>query len=184
MNVLVIVAHPNLDASRVNKRWVEQLSRVRDRVTVHLLYQTYPDGNIDVEREQQLLQAHDRIVFQFPFYWYSTPALLKQWQDVVLTRGWAYGPGGNQLHGKELVLALSAAGSAHSYQVGGRNQFTISELIRPLQAMANLTGMNMLRPFVFYGADAASDEQIEESARRYVQHILDPDLNPKRAKNQ
>jgi putative NADPH-quinone reductase len=179
MKTLVIVAHPNLETSRVNKRWVERLREQGDQVTVHELYATYPDGNIDAEKEQALLLAHDRIVFQFPFYWYSTPALLKQWQDVVLTYGWAFGPGGTKLNGKEFVLAISIGGPEDSYQVGGYNNYTISELTRPLQAMANLTGMNMLKTFKFHGAVVATDEQIEASAKAYIEHILNPDLDPR-----
>lgn len=178
MKTLVIVAHPNLKTSRVNKRWVELLHEQGDQVTVHELYATYPDGNIDTEKEQALLIAHDRIVFQFPFYWYSTPALLKQWQDVVLTYGWAYGADGNKLNGKEFIMALSAGGPEDAYQAGGYNHFTISELLRPLQQMANLIGMNMLKTFTFHGSVMATDEQIEASANAYIEHIIHPDLDP------
>ena len=55
------------------------------------MYDLYPDFKIDVAEEQKHLAAADRIILQFPFYWYSTPALLKQWQDDVLTYGWAFG---------------------------------------------------------------------------------------------
>jgi len=106
-------------------------------VTIHDLYERYPDERIDVKREQDLLLAHDRIVFQFPFYWYSTPPLLKKWMDEVFTYGWAYGPGGNALHDKELVLAISIGGPEHSYRAGDYNHYTMSELTRPLQATAN-----------------------------------------------
>ena len=72
MKTLVIVAHPNIAKSRVNRRWVEELKKYPE-VTVHELYKEYPSGTIDVEREQALLLDHDRIVWQFPFYWYSSP---------------------------------------------------------------------------------------------------------------
>lgn len=174
MKILVIVAHPNLENSRVNKRWVKVLRKQGDQVTVHELYDTYPHGNIDVEKEQTLLLKHDRIVFQFPFYWYSTPALLKQWQDTVLTYGWAYGSGGNKLHRKELILAISIGGPEDSYQVGGYSNYTISELTRPLQATANLTGMHMLKTFKLHRAVSATDEVIGTSAIAYIEHIFNP----------
>jgi glutathione-regulated potassium-efflux system ancillary protein KefG len=77
MKTLVIVAHPNLDQSRINKRWVAKLREYPEQVTVHDLYATYPDGNIDVAKEQALVMEHDRIVFQFPFYWYSNPGAVE-----------------------------------------------------------------------------------------------------------
>lgn len=170
MNVLVLIAHPHLEKSRVNRRWKQELEDVQG-VTIHDLYERYPNEHIDVRREQQLLLSHDRIVFQFPFYWYSTPPLLKKWLDEVFTYGWAYGPGEKALRGKELVLAMSIGGPEHLYRVGGYNHYTISELTRPLQATANLTGMYFLPHFVQYGVVSADEESINRSAAAYVQHI-------------
>lgn len=175
MKTLVIVAHPHLDQSKVNKAWVERLKQEAS-ITVHDLYAAYPTFEIDVQKEQQLMMEHDRVVFQFPFYWYSTPAILKQWQDAVLTYGWAYGAEGNKLHNKEFMLAISAGGPEQAYARDGYNFFTIEELTAPLHAMANLTGMKYLAPFRFHGAGQASEEQIKHSAVEYVKHILNPDL--------
>lgn len=127
MKTLVIVVHPNIASSRVNRRWSEELKK-HPQITVHELYKEYPSGTIDVEREQSLLLEHDRIVWQFPFYWYSSPSLLKKWQDEVLTYGWAYGAKGDKLHGKELMIAISTGGPAVAYCAGGYNRFTIGEL--------------------------------------------------------
>ncbi|GAA3332920.1 hypothetical protein GCM10020331_094910 [Ectobacillus funiculus] len=97
-------------------------------------------GKINVAHEQSLLESHDRIILQFPFYWYSTPSLLKQWQDEVLSYGWAYGEGGDKLHGKELGLAISTFGPEDSYQPTGYNHFTMETLTTPLQQTSNLIG--------------------------------------------
>jgi putative NADPH-quinone reductase len=177
MKILVIAAHPNMETSRVNKKWIQALHGYEDLVTVHELYATYPDGKINVEKEQELLLRHDRIVFQFPFYWYSTPALLKQWQDDVLTYGWAYGSFGTKLKGKEFILAISIGGPENSYQVGGYSNYTTNELTLPLQAMANLTQMKMLETFKLHRAVQASNEQIDASAKEYRSHILNQNLN-------
>src|SRR5688572_33193483 len=99
--VLILFAHPVLERSRVNRRLVEAVTGLDD-VTVHDLYETYPTLSIDVRREQALLLEHDVVVAQHPFYWYSTPSVLKEWQDLVLEHGWAYGHGGTRLHGKIL----------------------------------------------------------------------------------
>ncbi|NCT39796.1 NAD(P)H-dependent oxidoreductase [Bacillus sp. EB93] len=177
MKILVLIAHPNIKKSRVNARWMQELEHEKE-VTVHNLYDRYPDERIDVKREQELLLSHERIVFQFPFYWYSTPPLLKKWMDKVLEYGWAYGPGGKSLNGKELVLAISIGGSEQSYRAGGSNHYTISELTRPIQATANLTGMHFLSHFVKYGAVVAEQEVINKSAESYVKHITNGGLNP------
>lgn len=172
MSTLVILVHPNLETSRVNKTWKEALEQHHD-VTVHDLYATYPDFKIDVAREQQLLVSHDRIVFQFPFYWYSSPALLKEWQDVVLSYGWAYGQSGTQLHGKEFVLAVSTGGPADAYRPDGYNRFMMEELLSPFRAMANLTGMTYLPPYIESGVRTLTAEQLELSARHLVEHVTE-----------
>ena len=85
-------------------------------MTIHDLYEVYPTLSIDVKREQALLLEHDVIVFQHPFYWYSCPAILKEWQDLVLEHGWAYGVGGTQLRGKITLNAITTGGPAHAYR--------------------------------------------------------------------
>jgi putative NADPH-quinone reductase len=91
MKTLVIVIHPDIQNSYVNKRWIEELSKHPDRYTVHQLYQKYPDEKLDVSFEQNLIEQYDKIVFQFPYYWFNSPALFKKWMDEVMTHGWAYG---------------------------------------------------------------------------------------------
>lgn len=170
MKTLVIVAHPNLTESKINKMWVNRLHQ-ENGITVHDLYSEYPEGKINVEREQQLLLEHDRIVFQFPFYWYSSPSLLKEWQDVVLTYGWAYGSQGTKLHGKDFILAISTGGPEDAYQAGGYNQYSMSELTKPFQATANLTGMRFLPTFTTQGVRLLTNEQIRETAEELVRHL-------------
>jgi putative NADPH-quinone reductase len=171
MKVLVIVAHPNIKDSIVNRRWVEELKK-HPEITIHELYHRYPDEVIDVEQEQMLLLLHDRIVLQFPFYWYSSPPLLKKWMDTVLTYGWAYGTNGDKLHGKELLLAISTGAPSEAYQAGGRNHFTISELAKPFQATSNLIGTTFLPSFVLNGTRNLSDEVIAKSAEQYAKAVL------------
>lgn len=170
MRTLVIIAHPDLDNSLVNKTWMQELQKYED-VTVHPLYQRYPDGVIDGERERSLLLNHDRIVLQFPLYWYSSPHLLHLWQERVLAYGWAYGPGGTQLHGKQFVLAVSTGGPAISYQAGGYNNYSMSEILKPFQQMCNLIGGQYLAPFILHGARVASPAEIQTSAQQYAEYI-------------
>ncbi|WP_050184359.1 NAD(P)H-dependent oxidoreductase [Domibacillus robiginosus] len=171
MKALVIVAHPNIENSLVNKAWIEELKK-HSNITIHDLYGEYPDEQIDIENEQKLCEEHDRIIWQFPFYWYSSPPLLKKWQDEVLTHGWAYGQEGNKLHNKELILAVSTGSGQEKYQAGGRNHFSMSELLKPFQATSNLIGTKFLPAFIFNGSYTATADEIQDSAKRYVDYIL------------
>ena len=94
-NTLIIVAHPDLEHSVINKAWMEALT---GHATIHSLCDAYPTGTpIDVAHERALVERHDRVILQFPLYWYSAPAILKQWTDEVFGEGWAF-EGGSQKH--------------------------------------------------------------------------------------
>ena len=148
--VLILFAHPAYSKSRVNRLLLEA-SRGVEGVTVHDLYAVYPDFDLDVKREQELLLAHERNVLHHPFYWYSTPAILKEWQDLVLEHGWAYGRGGTALQGKWLMNAITTGGGEKAYRRDGHNRFTMRELLAPLEQTARLCGKEYLAPFVAHG---------------------------------
>jgi glutathione-regulated potassium-efflux system ancillary protein KefG len=149
--VLVLFAHPVLERSRVNRRLLDGIRNL-EGVMIRDLYEEYPTLAIDVEREQADLLANDVIVFQHPFYWYSCPPILKEWQDLVLEHGWAYGEGGTKLRGKLTLNALTTGGPAHAYERGGYNRFTVRELLAPWDQTAHLCGMRFLAPFVVHAA--------------------------------
>ena len=99
MKVLILFAHPAFQKSRSNRLLVKDLDKI-EGVTFHDLYEMYPDFNIDIKHEKKLCEVNDVIIFQHPFFWYSTPAILKEWQDLVLEHGWAYGSEGKALENK------------------------------------------------------------------------------------
>lgn len=155
--VLVLYAHPSPRRSEINQPLFQAAKEV-DGVTAVDLYYDYPTYNINIDREQQRLRDHDVIIFQFPLYWYSTPSILKEWQDLVLEYGFAYGSEGTELHGKKFLCALTAGGKEDAYQTQGYNHFTIRELLHPLEQMASLTGMDYLAPFALFGARTARED--------------------------
>ncbi|QKV92588.1 NAD(P)H-dependent oxidoreductase [Streptomyces sp. NA02950] len=166
MRTLVVLAHPGLARSRVNAALAEA-ARPVEGVTVHDLYAAYPDLTLDVEREQRLLLEHDRIVLQFPFYWYSVPPLLKKWIDEVFLYGWAYGTGGTSLHGKSLLVTTSLGGPAEAYRADGVNRYTVAELLRPIEATARMTGLRYEEPFALYGTQTLDDAGLAAHQERY-----------------
>jgi len=169
--VLILFAHPALEKSRVHARLIKHVRNI-EGVTFNDLYQAYPDLDIDIKREQQLLLEHDIIIWQHPFYWYSAPAIIKQWQDLVLEHGWAYGSGGTQLTGKRIFNAISCGGPRGAYSKGGRNRFSIRELLTPFDQTAYLCHMTYMPPFAVHGTHALSREDIELHAIQYEQLLV------------
>ena len=155
-SILILFAHPALQKSRVNLPLLRAIAGL-DGVTFHDLYETYPDFLIDVSREQDLLIAHDIIVFQHPFYWYSCPALLKEWIDLVLEYGFAFGSHGLALKGKCLMQAITMGGGNESYGPNGMNRYTVRELLTPFEQTARLCHMQYLAPFVVQGTHQHCD---------------------------
>ncbi|WNC66971.1 NAD(P)H-dependent oxidoreductase [Thalassotalea nanhaiensis] len=149
MNTLVIFAHPDVENGSIgNKIILDELNKNKD-IKVRELYKLYPDFNIDVEAEQAALREADVVVFQFPFFWYSCPALLKKWMDDVLLYGFAYGSTGKELRGKELLLSVTIGGAADSYKPDGYNTFLVEDFILPFKQTANLTEMLFNDDFIY-----------------------------------
>ncbi|SHF31910.1 Kef-type potassium/proton antiporter accessory protein, CPA2 family [Mariniphaga anaerophila] len=164
--ILVEFAHPAIQKSRINRRLIQAVKEL-ENVTLNDLYEKYPDFFIDVKKEQQLLLEHDIIVWHHPFYWYSAPALLKEWMDLVLVHGWAYGEHGRMLEGKTVLSVISTGGRLEVYSKEGRNRFSIQEFLVPFKQSANLCRMEYLPPFVVHGAHTISDNEISEYAENY-----------------
>ncbi|NJO88761.1 MAG: NAD(P)H oxidoreductase [Chloroflexia bacterium] len=164
--VLILFAHPRLEKSRVNRMLIKHIPK-RDNITFHDLYENYPDFNIDIEYEKQLLVEHKVIVWQHPFYWYSSPALLKQWIDMVLEFEWAYGPGGDALKDKVVLNVITTGGARTSYHETGYNNFTISEFLRPFEQTANLCKMIYLPPFTVQSTHRLTDDDLDKFANQY-----------------
>jgi len=138
-------------------------------VTFIDLYAEYPRFKISIETEQRRLLAHDVIIFQFPLFWYSTPALLKEWQDLVLEYGFAYGEGGDRIAGKLFVPVVTAGGPEQFYRPGGRNNYPLRDLLTPLEQTAHLCGLRFVPPYTLFAAlKAPGDERLERHAEGYA----------------
>lgn len=168
--VLIIYAHPAAHKSRINSELIKSVKTLVG-VTVNDIYENYPDFFINVKREQQLLIDNDIIVWHHPLYWYSCPALMKEWIDLVLEHGFAYGKSGKALYGKKVLNAVTTGGSADVYSETGRNHYTISQFLVPFHQTALLCGMNYLPPFVVHGAHMLNDNGINLYARKYKKAI-------------
>lgn len=185
--ILINYAHPAQSRSKINKALLNAVDGL-ENVTINNLYATYPDFLIDVEREQSLCEEHDIIIFQHPFYWYSTPSIMKEWLDLVLKHGWAYGSNGNALKGKYFLQAITAGGDDSTYKKEGHNIFTIAELTSPYRATANLCKMICLPPFMVSGIHRGLPENklsiYAEDYRRTIIALRDENLDMEKVKGE
>ena len=165
--IIIILAHPLLEYSKINKHLIKAAESVKN-IYIHDLYERYPDYWIDTKKEQELILNFNIIIFQHPIYWFSVPALLKQWIDLVLTYNWAYGPKGNKLQGKYLLSTLSLGGEQHVYTADGKHGHTLNEYMLPIKSMAKLCKMHYLPHFVIYGASKISEPMLIDITNLYV----------------
>jgi glutathione-regulated potassium-efflux system ancillary protein KefF len=185
-DVVVITAHPQMELSRVNRKLMRAARKPRpdglpSSVIVRDLYALYPDYLIDVPAEQALLAEAKLIVWQHPIHWYSMPPLMKLWVDEVLAFGWAYGPGGAALRGKDLWLVATTGGPQASYHPDSYNRYFFDAFLPPYEQTATLCGMRFLPPLLLHGAHKADDAEVLAHLKVYLDrlhHYPDwPELN-------
>lgn len=173
MKTLIVITHPDIATSVANKRWVAELEKYPELYTVHQLHQVYPNEKIDVQAEQQLVEQYDKIVFQFPYYWFNCPSLLKKWLDEVLLHGWAYGSkSGYKMAGKKVALAISLGVDQEDYQHGGKYKYTLEELLRPFELSFAYVKADYRPYFAYDGMEFnANEEWIEKSVPLYMDFL-------------
>jgi glutathione-regulated potassium-efflux system ancillary protein KefF len=173
--VLVLAAHPQLEHSRANRRLLRAARAAAGasggRIEVRDLYARYPDYWIDTAAEQAALAAARLVVWQHPIQWYHMPPLMKLWLDEVLAFGWAYGPGGTALQGKDLWLVASTGGSQESYRPDGYNRYFFDAFVPAYEQTAALCGMRFLPPLLLHGAHRASQAEVEAHAEVYAARL-------------
>lgn len=149
--LLVYYAHPGHRYSHVNKEMAKAAGNVTGIAFVDL-YAEYPRHDIDIDKEQERLLANDVILFQCPLFWYSTPSLIKEWEDLVLEHGFAYGAGGDRLAGKTMMFALTAAGPPEAYTENGYQHYPLRTFLTPLEQTARLSKMQFAPPYVLHSS--------------------------------
>ncbi len=171
-SILVLYAHPAPRHSTANKQMIAAAQSI-DNVTFVDLYARYPRFKIDIDKEQEQLLAHDIIIFQFPLMWYSTPSILKEWQDLVLEYGFAYGEGGKALKGKCLLPIVTVGGPEQAYEVDGYNNHSLQTFLTPLEQTANLCSLQYLPPLALFASlRAANDGRLDEHSAGYEQLLV------------
>lgn len=174
-DILVIGSHPSLEHSRINRALLDAALTLAasdgQRFAVRDLYRLYPDYLIDVAAEQAQLAEARLVVWLHPVHWYSMPPLMKLWLDEVFSFGWAYGPGGHALQGKDLWLVASTGGPEESYRPGGHNRYAFDAFLPPYEQTAALTGMRWLPPLLLHGAHRVGDAELASHARLFAERL-------------
>jgi glutathione-regulated potassium-efflux system ancillary protein KefG len=178
--ILILFSHPLYEKSNANAALVQHIP-ASENITFHDLYEEYPDFDIDVKREQKLLLDHDVIIWHHPMYWYSCPPLMKQWIDMVLEHGWAYGKKGTKLLDKQLFQVITTGGMKENYSAAGRDRFTIPDLLQPFNQTAKVCLMKYLPPFVVHGTHSMTEADYLVYGLAYgklLQHLEAKTIDP------
>ena len=168
--IAILVFHPLLHKSRVNKTLLKAVEGI-EGVSIRYMYELYPDYQIDIKKEQEVLLENEIIIWQHPLYWYSSPSLLKEWLDLVLEHGFAYGKTGRALEEKSVMSAISSGGRRENYGSEDGVRFSIRQLLAPFEQTVNLCRMSYLPPFLSHGTHLLNMQEIGKAAEDYTRVI-------------
>ncbi len=129
----------------------------------------------DIQAELDKLLWADLVIFNFPIYWFSAPAILKGWFDRVLVSGICYGgkrfydQGG--LAGKKALVSVTLGGRDHMFGEGAIHG-PLEDMLRPiLRGTLAYTGMSVLSPFVAWHVPYISNEARQDFLRQYQDRL-------------
>lgn len=165
--VVVLLAHPDIEKSNANKALLDAINDIEE-VAVYNLYEMAAEEVFNLDAWSKIISHATSLVYQFPFYWMSAPSLLKQWQDQIFT----YLAKTPAVAGKPLMVATTTGSEHDAYRSGGRNGFTLDELLRPYQVGAAHAGMSWQTPFIVYGTGTPDAEKnIAQGADLYKKKV-------------
>ena len=177
MKTLIISGHPDLSTSVANQTILEELEKALPDAEIRKLDQLYPDAVIDVEAEQKALLEADLIVWQFPFWWYSLPWLMKKWLDEVFLHGFSHGSTA-KLGGKKLLVSFTTGAPAEAYTGGEGSLGDIQKMVEIFQATAILCGLDYQGALYVHGVgyttrdDEAKTESQRADAKAYAAKLI------------
>ena len=172
---LIILGHPAFEKSFANKTIIEELKKSNLNLEIRNLQKLYPDYDIDIQAEQDVLLRHQSIVFQYPFYWYNMPAILKHWFDRVLTYNFAYGTKGDKLKNKNFIPSFTVGAPEKEYQTLREHHFRVHEFCKNLEQTAYYTQMHYRDPVYFHGTSLAAgytQEEVQAKAKKHSQRLI------------
>jgi len=183
-HVIVLYAHPAPQRAPLMRALAAAAADLPG-VLVRDLYELYPDFDVDGPAERALLEHARVAVFLHPIRWYGMPSLMKEWMDVVLIPGWAYGrhdhhggeaadhvSGQGVLRGKGYWLVTTTGSGPEAYHPGGLHGRAFADFLPPFEQAAALCGMSWIEPFVMHGAAAAKQDAIDAHVAEFRRRLL------------
>lgn len=174
MKTLVVVGHPNLSKSKINRSWVEGLKpHEGEDLRIHILTDVIrADKSFDLASEQALLAQYDRIILQFPLYWYMVPGIMKEWMDTVWAEGWCYGDGGVHMEGKIIEVAVSCGAPDFVFDEKTPGNISLEKYMSFVIGSAGFVRAKAGGVFAFYGAGMPDvDSRIEKNVKDYIDFV-------------
>jgi len=144
---LIILAHPDLTRSMANKKLKEEVEKNTD-IIIHNIYEEYPNGKINLEKELNLLKETGTLILQFPMQWFNCPSLLKEWIDTVFM-------------------------SAHFTENEEKILAKLEGILAPFLLSIDYLNAKNIPIFSIHGVmpGKISETEIEENAKKYVEYI-------------
>lgn len=165
---LIIMSHPDVTQSS-SQQFLLAAIKGEEQIQIRhleLILVEQENNHFDKRIERACLQEADRIIFQFPFYWYQCPSVMKQWMDEVLTLNLSQK---NKM--KELGIVVTVGAKSDRYTAGGSVGFGIEELLRPYQALSNQLGWDYQTPFVIYQFQYLTEAQKQQLLVDYLYYL-------------
>ena len=162
------MSHPDVDQS-TSQQFLLAAVKGEEQIQIrHLesILAKQEDNHFDKTIERAFLQEADKIIFQFPLYWYQCPSVMKQWMDEVLTLNLS-----QKDTKKEFGIVVTVGAKKDRYTAGGSVGFGIEELLRPYQALANQLGWNYQTPFVIYQFQYLPETQKQQLLVDYLYYL-------------
>lgn len=173
MNITMFLFHPRYSESRANRHIVEGIKKEKSDITIHHIDSLYTSDTISVEKEQALLISTDYIIFQFPYYWYTIPGMMKCWLDSVFTYNFAFGSEGNKLKDKSYLVSVTVGGKQDTYSPEGYNSSSVEEYLLFFEQIGRLTQMQYKGIVASYGYGMQADlEYVEKSTKEHRERLL------------
>lgn len=156
MNILVVVGHPKYETSSSQQFFIESLKQFK---TVDCLYLSQEQVDLSY------LKKYDRIILQFPIFWYQAPAIVKVWIESILVGNL------NVLANKELGIVVTIDEAERQFKAGGKEKFTVDEMLRPFEMLANTLKMTYLPVKAIHQFDYLSDDDKQRLLVAYQYYV-------------
>jgi NAD(P)H dehydrogenase (quinone) len=129
----------------------------------------------NIAAEQEKVAWCDLMIWQFPLWWFSVPAIMKGWVDRVFAMGRTYGQGNTYetgiFRGKKAMLSLTTGGGKDDYSDGGLNG-DMDNMLKPLhRGIFQFTGFSVLSPHVVYSPSRRTPEDRSQELSNWTSRL-------------